>query len=462
MSSNGQSSALVKANPAALAQAEQTAAHIAAATPVIEALQRINPDLASRVLAILASQGQERPLSLDRAVSAAAWELKTGHVIGRDAYVDQKMGVLDGYRGIQMDAARAGGHYDEKYRALSAEEAAECDPPLRPGDVAVACEVTVLAAYRETLQVQELEQRLHGQISTVYHPLLGIGIVRKEEKYDCEVWDDSQRRYVLLPEEKWRPKKLSGGWSWSAKARIRAKRAALKQVAGAQVDAREILAEAAAERLALPPATAQLSAAQAEAWVAQQRQLGAVSAAPAADGDPAAVLKRNGDAMRGPANFQGFGDDDEDESMERVTAAWSERRMAAEDDGDERAPSPLDGWLSEDKRGGAPRVDPRQEIIERLRKLAANQPAPQTEQAVKKARANVSNLVGNDRHKGKALLKLLFERDSSNDLTVGECEALSQWIASRPNGQNGEWLPSMKAIEEYKTLFPSETRLLNE
>lgn len=436
MSSNGQSSALVKANPAALAQAEQTAAHIAAATPVIEALQRINPDLASRVLAILASQGQERPLSLDRAVSAAAWELKTGHVIGRDAYVDQKMGVLDGYRGIQMDAARAGGHYDEKYRALSAEEAAECDPPLRPGDVAVACEVTVLAAYRETLQVQELEQRLHGQISTVYHPLLGIGIVRKEEKYDCEVWDDSQRRYVLLPEEKWRPKKLSGGWSWSAKARIRAKRAALKQVAGAQVDAREILAEAAAEGLALPPATAQLSAAQAEAWVAQQRQLGAVSAAPAADGDPAAVLKRHGDAMRGPANFQGFGDDDED-------------------DGD-------DGWLNEDESGGAPRVDPRQEIIERLRKLAANQPAPQTEQAVKKARANVSNLVGNDRHKGKALLKLLFERDSSNDLTVGECEALSQWIASRPNGQNGEWLPSMKAIEEYKTLFPSETRLLNE
>lgn len=436
MSSNGQSSALVKANPAALAQAEQTAAHIAAATPVIEALQRINPDLASRVLAILASQGQERPLSLDRAVSAAAWELKTGHVIGRDAYVDQKMGVLDGYRGIQMDAARAGGHYDEKYRALSAEEAAECDPPLRPGDVAVACEVTVLAAYRETLQVQELEQRLHGQISTVYHPLLGIGIVRKEEKYDCEVWDDGQRRYVLLPEEKWRPKKLSGGWSWSAKARIRAKRAALKQVAGAQVDAREILAEAAAEGLALPPATAQLSAAQAEAWVAQQRQLGAVSAAPAADGDPAAVLKRHGDAMRGPANFQGFGDDDED-------------------DGD-------DGWLNEDESGGAPRVDPRQEIIERLRKLAANQPAPQTEQAVKKARANVSNLVGNDRHKGKALLKLLFERDSSNDLTVGECEALSQWIASRPNGQNGEWLPSMKAIEEYKTLFPSETRLLNE
>jgi len=260
--------------------------------------------------------------------------------------------------------------------------------------------------------------------------------VRKEEKYDCEVWDDSQRRYVLLPEEKWRPKKLSGGWSWSAKARIRAKRAALKQVAGAQVDAREILAEAAAEGLALPPATAQLSAAQAEAWVAQQRQLGAVSAAPAADGDPAAVLKRNGDAMRGPANFQGFGDDDED-------------------DGD-------DGWLNEDESGGAPRVDPRQEIIERLRKLAANQPAPQTEQAVKKARANVSNLVGNDRHKGKALLKLLFERDSSNDLTVGECEALSQWIASRPNGQNGEWLPSMKAIEEYKTLFPSETRLLNE
>jgi len=436
MSSNGQSSALVKANPAALAQAEQTAAHIAAATPVIDALQRINPDLASRVLAILASQGQERPLSLDRAVSAAAWELKTGHVIGRDAYVDQKMGVLDGYRGIQMDAARAGGHYDEKYRALSAEEAAECDPPLRPGDVAVACEVTVLAAYRETLQVQELEQRLHGQISTVYHPLLGIGIVRKEEKYDCEVWDDGQRRYVLLPEEKWRPKKLSGGWSWSAKARIRAKRAALKQVAGAQVDAREILAEAAAEGLALPPATAQLSAAQAEAWVAQQRQLGAVSAAPAADGDPAAVLKRNGDAMRGPANFQGFGDDDED-------------------DGD-------DGWLNEDESGGAPRVDPRQEIIERLRKLAANQPAPQTEQAVKKARTNVSNLVGNDRHKGKALLKLLFERDSSNDLTVGECEALSQWIASRPNGQNGEWLPSMKAIEEYKTLFPSETRLLNE
>lgn len=436
MSSNGQSSALVKANPAALAQAEQTAAHIAAATPVIEALQRINPDLASRVLAILASQGQERPLSLDRAVSAAAWELKTGHVIGRDAYVDQKMGVLDGYRGIQMDAARAGGHYDEKYRALSAEEAAECDPPLRPGDVAVACEVTVLAAYRETLQVQELEQRLHGQISTVYHPLLGIGIVRKEEKYDCEVWDDGQRRYVLLPEEKWRPKKLSGGWSWSAKARIRAKRAALKQVAGAQVDAREILAEAAAEGLALPPATAQLSAAQAEAWVAQQRQLGAVSAAPAADGDPAAVLKRHGDAMRGPANFQGFGDDDED-------------------DGD-------DGWLNEDESGGAPRVDPRQEIIERLRKLAANQPAPQTEQAVKKARTNVSNLVGNDRHKGKALLKLLFERDSSNDLTVGECEALSQWIASRPNGQNGEWLPSMKAIEEYKTLFPSETRLLNE
>jgi len=436
MSSQGQSSALVKANPAALAQAEQTAAHIAAATPVIEALQRINPDLASRVLAILASQGQERPLSLDRAVSAAAWELKTGHVIGRDAYVDQKMGVLDGYRGIQMDAARAGGHYDEKYRALSAEEAAECDPPLRPGDVAVACEVTVLAAYRETLQVQELEQRLHGQISTVYHPLLGIGIVRKEEKYDCEVWDDGQRRYVLLPEEKWRPKKLSGGWSWSAKARIRAKRAALKQVAGAQVDAREILAEAAAEGLALPPATAQLSAAQAEAWVAQQRQLGAVSAAPAADGDPAAVLKRHGDAMRGPANFQGFGDDDED-------------------DGD-------DGWLNEDESGGAPRVDPRQEIIERLRKLAANQPAPQTEQAVKKARANVSNLVGNDRHKGKALLKLLFERDSSNDLTVGECEALSQWIASRPNGQNGEWLPSMKAIEEYKTLFPSETRLLNE
>jgi hypothetical protein len=240
----------------------------AAQTALDEA--QIDPRLIMAAKAIQLMAGQDdngKPkISADMALAAAMYQAGTGQLLGRDFYVNEKIGRMEGYRGVSRDAMDRGvGEVQIKYRSLTTQEAE--DHEIAAGDTAVVCEVYQLRAWN-------MAQRM-GQ---PYEPISGVGVVRKVEKYDkksTQRWDDSAKRYVPLPESGWRFLNLEGGMTWRKKAQNRAYKEALRHVPGAHASAAEVLEEATIHGMTeQPPEAARLSMEQAIAWAKQHEVAG--------------------------------------------------------------------------------------------------------------------------------------------------------------------------------------------
>jgi len=218
--------------------------------------------MAAKAIQLMAGQDNDGnpKITGDMAIAAAMYQAGTGQLLGRDFYVNDKVGRMEGYRGVARDANERGvGEVQIKYRPLAAEEAE--DHEIQAGDTAVACEVYQLRAWN---MAQRMGQR--------YEPIVGIGIIRKVEKYDkksTQRWDDNQRRYVQLPESNWRQATLEGGMTWRKKAQNRAYKDALRHTPGMPASPEEVIADNAMHLDELPPEAARLTMEQAQAWVAQ-------------------------------------------------------------------------------------------------------------------------------------------------------------------------------------------------
>lgn len=219
--------------------------------------------MAAKAIQLMAGQDNDgKPkISADMALAAAMYQAGTGQLLGRDFYVNEKIGRMEGYRGVSRDAMDRGvGEVQIKYRSLTAQECE--DHEIAAGDTAVVCEVYQLRAWN-------IAQRM-GQ---PYEPISGVGVVRKVEKYDkksVQRWDDSAKRYVPLPESGWRFLTLEGGMTWRKKAQNRAYKEAMRHVPGAHASAAEVLEEATIHGMTeQPPEAARLTMEQAIAWAKQ-------------------------------------------------------------------------------------------------------------------------------------------------------------------------------------------------
>lgn len=287
--------------------------------------QPIDPRIAMAAKAIQLMAGQNDDgspkISADMAIAVAMYQAGTGQQLGRDFYVDPRLGHIDGYRGVARDAVDRGiGDVQIKYRPLTTDEVN--DNGIAPGDTAVVCEVYQLRVWRA---VQAVGER--------YSPVLGIGVVREIEKFSkksTQRWDNANRRYEAAPRSEWIPITLEGGMTWHKKAGYRAYKAALRQTPGAAISGDEVIADALASgRISQPPPQhARLSVEQAEAWVDAARET---------PSDNKSDLETRVTQMRGPASFVGFGDDEiidaefdalpsasaPDDDGESVWADWS-------------------------------------------------------------------------------------------------------------------------------------------
>lgn len=232
--------------------------------------------MAAKAIQLMAGQDNDGnpKITGDMAIAAAMYQAGTGQLLGRDFYVNDKVGRMEGYRGVARDANERGvGEVQIKYRPLTAQEAEWHE--VQPGDTAVVCEVYQLRAWN---MAQRMGQR--------YEPIIGIGVIRKVEKYDKKTtqrWDDGQRRYVQQPESNWRQAALEGGMTWHKKAQNRAYKDALRHTPGMSASPDEVIADAAMNLDELPPETARLTMEQAQAWVEQHGISG--------DGEPDGIME---------------------------------------------------------------------------------------------------------------------------------------------------------------------------
>jgi len=229
----------------------------------------------------------------EMAIAAALYQAGTGQLVGRDFYVNDRVGRMEGYRGAARDAAdRGAGEMQIEYRQMTNDEIAENE--IQPGDSTYVCEVYQLRAWK-----------LAQSIGKPYKPIVGIGIIREIEKYDkksTQGWNAATRHYDSLPRQQWRLLTLEGGMTWAKKARNRAYKDALRHVPGVPASVDEVLEEGTLQGVELPAEGARLDMERARAWVESQRNADAVQGefrklTPEEQG---ATLRRNTAAMRGP------------------------------------------------------------------------------------------------------------------------------------------------------------------
>jgi hypothetical protein len=210
--SHNNSAALVVAPP------EVTAIERAGAPQELVRLAQINPDLAQEAMAIIMSRPVDQynpPLQPARAVAAALHQRATGQVCGRDFFVDNRMGLVPGYRGRIREASDRGiDDYIDEYRPFTAQENEEHE--IQRGDTAKVCELHIPS-----------RAKLCRDMGIMYKPVIGFGIVRAREKKNG----------------RGEPIELTGGYTWDRKARNRALKDALSH-AGYAKTAREVIADA--------------------------------------------------------------------------------------------------------------------------------------------------------------------------------------------------------------------------
>ncbi len=248
--------------------------------------ETISPEIIALTQAFLMASPE---ITLPQAVKAAYFFHNTGQVEGRDSYIGTKGSVtgkvLEGYRGVARDAAeRNVGEVQIKYRPLTADEAEWHE--VKPGDLARACEVYQLKAWR-----------IAQSMGQAYEPIIGIGIVKPGEKVTSEG----------------KPIPLIGGMTWGKKCQNRAYKDAMRHVPGMAISAAEVLEDADERDIHVEvPAAAQLTREQAIALVQEAERLSIAPPQPMNAEQAAATLAQNNAKTRGTGpDWRGFGDDDE-------------------------------------------------------------------------------------------------------------------------------------------------------
>ncbi len=376
----------------------------------------------------------------EAAIAAALYQAGTGQLIGRDFYMNDKVGRMEGYRGVSRDAMDRGvGELEIRYRPLRADEIAENE--VKPGDTSYACEVYQLRAWR---MAQKMGQP--------YTPIIGIGIWREVEKYtNTDNWKEaaSGKKYKagLNPREQWRPIILEGGMTWAKKAKNRAYKDALRHVPGAPASPDEVIEEATLRGVEPPPESARLSMEQAEAWV-RQNEITEGQFTPVKDeAELAQRLADNVKKMRGDESDDPFGDVPPPPGLENTQSAPPPAKPAPPP----AAQQPVS--TSDDARAA---------IIARLRKAAETNTAPADETLRKRVWSYLRTLTKDDENRAKEILALFGDPKA---LTAGTANILIGWIKVAPdkdeNGQVLGWRPTGPAISagEYAILFPPEAGL---
>lgn len=248
--------------------------------------ETISPEIIALTQAFLMASPE---ITLPQAVKAAYFFHNTGQVEGRDSYIGTTGRVtgkvLEGYRGVARDAAeRNVGEVQIKYRPLTADEATWND--VQPGDLARACEVYQLRAWR-----------IAQTMGQPYEPIIGIGIVKPGEKVDRDG----------------KPIPLIGGMTWGKKCQNRAYKDAMRHVPGMAINGAEVLEDAEERDIHVEvPQGAQLTREQAIALVAEAERLSIAPPQPMSTEQATATLAQNNARTRGTGpEWQGFGDDDE-------------------------------------------------------------------------------------------------------------------------------------------------------
>jgi hypothetical protein len=354
--------------------------------------------MAAKAIQLMSGKNEDGTpkISDEMAIAAALYQAGTGQLVGRDFYVNDKVGRMEGYRGVARDASdRGAGELELRYRPLTAAENAEHE--IEPGDIAYACEVYQLRAWR-------VAQRMSVEARTpcTYQPITGIGVVREIEKYDrksTQKWLESEKRSERQPKAQWRKLDLEGGMTWAKKARNRAYKDALRHVPGAPATVDEVLEEGALQGVERPEMGARLNMDQAQEWVKQgiQAQVSTPStnAPPPADDSHDAELFEEGDyAPETPAT---------------------------------------DALLVQ--------------IINRLVEQSKINCEPADAKLIKTANGHLSCLCRGDDAQRHALLATLFGLKTSKDLTIGQAETLVAWIAAKPTtrdaqGKGRDYAPS--------------------
>lgn len=154
-------------------------------------------------------------LSDQEALAAAAYAKATGlDPTKGEFYVIPGRGIVPGYRGeIKVMAERTDYYY--QFRLLTPEEAALHE--IAEGDYAAVCEVYLPNIAR---QLREL--------GIPYRPVVGVGIVRRAEKYKAEEWRDTPQGRRLVKLDPPIPVDPPTGRSWHWKAQQRALKDALR------------------------------------------------------------------------------------------------------------------------------------------------------------------------------------------------------------------------------------------
>ena len=352
---------------------------------------QIAPDIMARAAAIatsvMAAGGSINPA---QALAAAFHFADTGEVIGRHSYVGTTGNVagrvLEGYRAVarELDMSK----YQWRYRPLDPNE--ERMNNIQPGDRAMICEVDVLAARRQCIEM-----------GIDYQPVIGCTVVRKGEALNV-------------------PKNRSSLWVLQKQARIDA----LRQI-GENTSADEVLSEAGIT----DAPDGYLSPEQAEALVAERLAEALRAAQVRSDAELLQAVALSVAAMRGPATDDPLGIDEPPPHGRPAEPPTSDAEFAAiPNAGTERAAAAIRARMM----SGIP-ADDAKAHPEILQKLQGG------------LHVAVPNAV--ERH---ALTAFLFGSDDPATWTQTRAMAVRSWLNIGKAGDG--YAPSAKFVEDWKII----------
>ena len=262
-------------------------------------IDKVPPDVLARAASIMFDvQSTGGTITPAQAITAAYHFKETGDVMGRDSYVGTKGQVagrvIQGYQGLARERNMA--LYQWQFRDMTPEE--KSLHGVQEGDKTLICELTVLAARRQCIDMK-----------IEYRPVLGMTIVRKSDMQSV-------------------PKNRTLRWVLEKQC----KNDALRQV-GEHTSADDVLAEAGVEA----PEGVHLTIEQAEAWVRSLAAAAQVAALPEAEQQKR--LAANTDAMRGPKTDDPLGVDEQPKGKILDNEAWHPDNEAAQKYVDQVNPS---------------------------------------------------------------------------------------------------------------------------
>lgn len=389
---------------------------------VLDALKEAAPELHQRALRIALSRPAKSLISAPRAIAAAQYEMETGQREGMDFYVDEKMGILPGYKGVQNAKATEIQFYVQ-YRSLTDDELKTHN--VQPGDTAAICEVY-------SPQMRDIATAC----GMAYRPILGVGVIHADEKVKTEdwvgEWPNAKKEKLSVP----LPIDPPVGKTWRWKAEKRAYVDGLNHLPNTPTLPRDVLIDAGLLPEEMPPANASLSRDQAEAWVAEARRVKADAEADAAmTPEQKAARSRQylEEVERHRREIETFGDVIEGEVVDEIPTG---------DEEPAQVPTPaherIKGRLIRD--------------VDLMRKM---DPRPDADKRIKQAFTSLRKLLPNDsdRH---MLREFLFGTADHEVVDYAVAEMLHNWIKLAPVKEDGvviDWVPSQQSIAESKIVL---------